>query len=121
MHNLGDEKDPINTLVHFISEEENFSYFLKGPIPGLCIYLNPLVPAIVPTPCLAGLAVSGHETNRMRSLVTEGPKGASGGSTFPLSTGNQLPYPSNTSGLAAVSLPPARIGSPSVSRLLSNS
>lgn len=31
MHNLRDEKDPTNTLVHFISEEENFSYFLKGP------------------------------------------------------------------------------------------
>lgn len=31
MHNLRDEKDPTDTLVHFICEEENFSYLLKGP------------------------------------------------------------------------------------------
>lgn len=93
----------------------------KGPIPGLCIDLNPLVPVIVPTPCLVGLAVRGHEMSRMGSLVTEGAKGARRGSMFPPSTGTQLPHPSNSSGLAAVSLPPTRIGSPSVSRLLSNS
>lgn len=93
----------------------------NGPIPGLCIDLNPLVPVIVPTPCLVGLAVRGYEMNRMGSLVTEGAKGARRGSMFPPSTGTQLPHPSNSSGLAAVSLPPTRIGSPSVSRLLSNS
>ena len=93
----------------------------KGPTPGLCIYLNSLVPAIVPTPCLVGLAVHGHEMNRMGILVTEGAKGARGGSTFPPGTSTQFPHPSNSSGLAAVSLPLTRIGSPSVSRHLSNS
>lgn len=29
MHNLRDEKDPTDTLIHFICEEENFSYLLK--------------------------------------------------------------------------------------------
>ena len=33
MHNLRAERDPRDTLVHFVSEEENFSYFLRGPNP----------------------------------------------------------------------------------------
>lgn len=78
----------------------------KGPIPGLCIYLNPLVPAVVPTPCLVGLAVRGHEMNRMGSLVTEGAKGARGGSTFPPGTSTQLPTPQTALGWQLYHFPP---------------
>lgn len=58
MQNLRAEKDPTDTLVHFTSEEENFSYFLKGPSPQ-ALHLPKPTGTKCPSTCHLELTVRG--------------------------------------------------------------
>lgn len=93
MQNLRAERDPSETLVHFTSEEGNFSDFLRGPNPQALCYQP--TGTRRPSTCHLELAVCGHG-RIVASLETEGPVGGGEGlspllAQLPISSTPQIP------------------------------